>query len=341
MRLLPRTSAEWFGLAVRMFVPLLVIAMFLPISTKMPGRSHTGSQPSPSAAEQRTLERLRGDVRVLAGEIGERNVWHEAALQTAARHIEGAFSEAGLQPERQIFEARGVTVANIFAIKEGVSTADEVVVVGGHYDSVPGSPGANDNGSGVAAVLELARLLADVPMARTVHFVAFVNEEPPFFRSEEMGSFVYAAALKKRRVKVTAMLSLETIGYYSETPGSQRFPFPLGFFYPDTGNFIGFVANTDSKALLERTITTFRNTAPMPSEGVAAPSWIQGIDWSDQWSFWEHGYPALMVTDTAPFRYPHYHSALDRPDKITYEPFARVVTGLAAVVRELAGDGKG
>ncbi|MBF0380297.1 MAG: M28 family peptidase [Magnetococcales bacterium] len=302
----------------------------------MPGISHSGSQPALSSAEKITMERLKRDVAILAFEIGERNIWYKDELKAAAQYINGEFIKAGYSPQSQHYTARGVEVENIYAIKPGNSKADEVVVVGGHYDSVLGSPGANDNASGTAAVLELARLLADKPLAKTIHFVTFVNEEPPFFKKSDMGSLVYAKELNKRGVKVSAMLSLETIGYYSQKPSSQRFPFPLGFFYPETGNFIGFVANTSSKGLLEQAISTFRATTPFPSEGVAAPAWVMGIDWSDQWAFWKQGYPALMITDTAPYRYPQYHSATDLPDKISYESYSRVVTGLGSVVTDLA-----
>ncbi len=209
-------------------------------------------------------------------------------------------------------------------------------MIGAHYDSVAGAVGANDNGSGVAATLELARLMKDAKPSRTVRFVAFVNEEPPFYRSDQMGSGVYARRSRERKDNIVAMLSLETIGYYSDEPGSQRYPFPLNFFYPSTGNFIAFVSNLGSRPLLHASIAAFRRHAGFPSDGVAAPAFIPGIDWSDHRSFWQEGYPALMVTDTAPYRYPHYHTPQDTPDKVDYERLARVITGLHGMLRELA-----
>jgi Zn-dependent M28 family amino/carboxypeptidase len=218
---------------------------------------------------------------------------------------------------------------------KGGARASEIVIVGAHYDSVLGAPGANDNGSGVAAVIELARLFAAEKPARTLRLVAFVNEEPPFYHSDAMGSRHYARRSKERGENILAMLSLETIGYYSNLPGSQRYPFPLGLFYPSTGNFIAFVSNLTSRALLHETLASFRRHAGIPSEGVAAPAIIPGVDWSDHWSFWREGWAALMVTDTAPYRYPHYHSAQDTPEKVDYERLARVVTGLHGMLREL------
>jgi len=187
----------------------------------------------------------------------------------------------------------------------------------------------------VAAVIELARLIAAEKPARTLRLVAFVNEEPPFYHSDAMGSRHYARRSKERGENILAMLSLETIGYYSDWPGSQRYPFPLGFFYPSTGNFIAFVSNLSSRVLLHEAIASFRRHAGIPSEGVAAPAFIPGVDWSDHWSFWREDWAALMVTDTAPYRYPHYHSAQDTPDKVDYERLARVVTGLHGMLREL------
>ena len=207
-----------------------------------------------------------------------------------------------------------------------------------HYDSAPGTPGANDNGSAVASLLTLARRFAGQPQPRTLRFVFFVNEEPPFFQTAAMGSWVYAKECRRRHDRIVGMWSLETMGYYSDAKGSQHYPFPFSLFYPDTGNFIGFVANSQSGELLKRTIGGFRKHAQFPSEGVAAPDVVPGLGWSDHWSFWQEGYPAVMITDTALFRYPHYHEATDTPDRLDYDRLGRVVDGLTAVVRDLAAD---
>ncbi|MEW8016271.1 MAG: M28 family peptidase [Candidatus Thiodiazotropha endolucinida] len=305
---------------------------------QMPGKSYSGPFHPLDEEEVELRDRLKAHVEVLGGSIGERNVWHYSELEAAADYIRDFFVKYGYTPEIQVFNSGGKMVRNIAVELPGETIPEEIIVVGAHYDSVHGSPGANDNGTGVAAVLELSRLLKDEQLNRTVRFVAFANEEPPFFYSKEMGSQVYAARSREREERIVAMLSLETIGYYSDMPGSQRYPAPFNLFYPDSANFIGFVGNLSSRKLVRRSIDTFRRTTAFPSEGVAAPGWITGIGWSDHLSFWQAGYDAIMVTDTALFRYAHYHSSTDTPDKIDYTRTARVVKGLSHVVTALANE---
>ncbi len=307
------------------------------ISTKMPNSSYSGPFEPLSEEEAAVRGRLEQHVRMLADEIGERNIWHEEGLEASVNYMQTILRDSGYDVGIQEYAVQGIPVKNLEVELTGASLPGEIVVVGAHYDSVLGTPGANDNASGVAGVLEIARLLATEKLSRTVRFVAFVNEEPPFFLTDDMGSRVYAKQARKRGEHVVAMLSIETIGYYSEKPWSQRYPFPFSYFYPNTGNFIGFVSNSPSRDLLYQVIGTFRTHTPFPSEGIAAPEWITGVGWSDHWSFWREGYPAVMVTDTALFRYEHYHTADDTPDKIDYARTARVVTGLSRVVAELAG----
>ncbi|MDX1513543.1 MAG: M28 family peptidase [Gammaproteobacteria bacterium] len=304
--------------------------------TKMPGRSFEGALP-PLTDEQTDLSaRLETHVRALAGDIGERNLFRYEALLRAAGYIEETFESAGFEPRAQPFEVRGKTVRNIEVEIAGTEPASGIVVIGAHYDSVDGSPGANDNATGVGAVLELARLMRHRTPRRSVRFVTFVNEEPPFFYSDAMGSVRYADRSAKRGENIVAMLSLETIGYYDDRPGSQHYPVPLSLFYGDRGNFIGFVGNLKSRALVRRAVASFRDNARFPSEGLAAPGWLTGVGWSDHWSFWQVGYPAIMVTDTALFRYGEYHTAADRPRVVDFERYARVVDGLAPVIMDLA-----
>ena len=308
--------------------------------TNMPNQSWSDELPPLTVEQAEIADRLRRHIQVLAADIGERNIWREDTLETAAEYIESALQAAGYAVSSQVFSAQDIGVRNLEAILDGHSPAEDIVVIGAHYDTVSGSPGANDNGSGVAALLEIARLLAGKPLARSVRFVAFVNEEAPFFYTREMGSYRYADRARERGEKISAMLSLETIGYYADARGSQRYPNPVyAWFYPDTANFIGFVGNLKSRRLVRRCLGSFRRHAAFPSEGVAAPGNMLGIHWSDHWSFWQAGFPALMVTDTALFRYPHYHAATDTPERIDYERLARVVSGLAAVTMDLAEAG--
>jgi hypothetical protein len=331
----------------RVRITIAVFALFSLLwwfGMRMPGRN--ASAAAALAAEEVALrEELRADVQTLAGQIGERNMARYPQLNAAADFIENSFARAGLKPRRDSYELQGLACHNIEAEIRGSSP--ETVLVGAHCDSVFGSPGANDNGSGVAALLALARrFTARASSAKataaagltslTLRFVAFVNEEPPYFQTPQMGSFIYASRCKARGDQIAAMISLETIGYFSDAPRSQTYPaLGLGTFYPTVGNFIGFVGNIPSRALLRRVMSIFRAQAKLPSEGAALPAFIPGVGWSDQWAFWQHGYPGIMITDTAPFRYPHYHSATDTPDKLDYDRFALVVSGMQKVIEEL------
>jgi hypothetical protein len=320
--------------ALRITVAVVaIVALLWWFGMRMPGKNM--SKAAPLSPDEVTLrEELRADVQKLAGEIGERNMWHYQQLSAAADFIEDSFSRAGLNPRRDSYELRGQACHNIEVEISG--SRPEILLIGAHYDSVFGSPGANDNGSGVAAMLALARRFAGRKTEHTLRFVAFVNEEPPYFLSGEMGSLVYAGRCKARGDKISAMISLETVGYFSDEPNSQTYPSPgLGIFYPKVGNFIGFVANVHSRALLRRVIALFRQHAKIPSEGAALPWFVPGVSWSDQWSFWKHGYPGIMVTDTAPFRYLYYHSANDTPDKLDYDRFTLVVSGMEKVIEGL------
>jgi hypothetical protein len=322
------------------FLVLLAIALAVPgavlsLGVSMPGQSHTGPLPPLTEAQRALAGELRRDVTVLASEIGERNTRVPKGLDAARAFVRRELAAAGYAVREETWQERGVECANVIAELAG---SREILVVGAHYDSVAGCPGANDNGSGVAAVLAIARRMARSKCTRTVRFVLFANEEPPFFGSSDMGSAYHARACRKNGEHVFAMLSLETLGCYSDEPGSQRYPLPgLGWVYPTTGNFITFVGNFASRARVRDAVRIFRETTEFPSEGAALPGLVPGVGWSDQLSFWNEGYDALMVTDTAPFRYAHYHTAHDTPDKLDYERTARVVEGLQRVIERGSG----
>ena len=221
--------------------------------------------------------RLERHVWMLAEEIGERNLWRYGELQKSADYIAGVWEASSYQTERQAFQVNGREVHNLVAQLTGKGQPDQILVIGAHYDSVLGCPGANDNGSGVAALLEMARLLAGLRLHSSVRFVAFVNEEPPFFQTRQMGSWVYASRCRQRRERIYGMLSLETIGYYSDLLGSQRYPIPFALFYPDTANFIGIVGNLYSNNLVNQVTDTFRRHSDFPSESLSAPGWMTGV----------------------------------------------------------------
>jgi Zn-dependent M28 family amino/carboxypeptidase len=302
----------------------------------MPGKSFRGPLPPLTAKQSALAAELRRDVVELAQTIGERNTQRYAELRRAADYVEKQLSVAG-GVTRHTYTASGKACDNLEVELRGIKSPDEIVIVGGHYDSVLGCAGANDNASGTAGVLALSRILANSAPARTLRFVAFVNEEPPHFRTPEMGSRAYAKRCRERNENIVAMLSLETIGCFSDDESSQKYPAPLGMFYPSTGNFIAFVGNLMSGSLVRHCVRVFRAKAAFPSEGAAVPGFLPGVGWSDHESFWEQGYSGVMVTDTAPFRYPHYHLEGDTPDKVDFDRCARVVDGVEQVVRELAG----
>jgi hypothetical protein len=306
----------------------------------VPGRSYRGPLPPLSDDERALAPRLKGHIVAIASR--EHNVAHYEALEKTARYIETTLESYGYAVNRQTFDADDYvsgskSVRNIEVVIEPHDPAAETVVVGAHYDSAPGAPGANDNGSGAAAVIELARLLGDLKgvTTRRVRLVLFVNEEPPYFRTQEMGSWQYARALAARKERVVAMYSLETIGYYSDKPG-QRYPFPFGLIFPDRGDFLAFVGTLAARPLVRASIASFRAHAKFPTIGGVAPASIPGIDWSDHWAFEQQGFPAIMLTDTAPFRYPYYHTFLDTPDKVDVERLARVVKGIEGMIRDAA-----
>ncbi len=281
-------------------------------------------------------EQLRHHVQTLAGDIGARNVWRPGTLARAAAYIENTWREQGYAVRRQTFTAANIEVANLEVVHTGKERPQEIIVIGAHYDTVEFSPGANDNGSGVAALLELSRYFAKRDTARTITFVAFVNEEPPFFETDQQGSRVYAAEARRLGNDIRAMLSLETMGYFSNAPGSQKYPPLFRWFYPSKGNFIGFVSDLKSRAVLHQAVAAFRAQTDFPVECCSTWSRVPGVGWSDHASFWGEGYRALMVTDTAPYRYAYYHSELDTPDRLDYAALARVTAGLCGTVETLA-----
>jgi len=275
---------------------------------------------------------LERHVQVLAGDIGERNVFRPDALHAAADYISQQWAGRGCVATRQNYQVQGVSCANIEVALAGSVHTDEIIVLGAHYDTVRNSPGADDNASGVAALLEIAGMLGAFPPRYTVRCVAFVNEEAPFFFRRDMGSLRYARAARQRGDRIRLMLSLEMLGYYRDEPGTQTYPPLLHRFYPECGNFIGFVSNLRWARRLRWLVDAFQASSDFPLEAAALPWWVPGVASSDHSSFWRQGYPAVMVTDTAYLRNPHYHTAHDVPATLDYVRMAAVTRGLAESV---------
>lgn len=323
--------------AVFLFILLSPIVLAY-LCMNMPGETMPTSLSPLTGAQRELSSRLEQHVIKLAGEIGERNDSDPKAYNNAADFIAETFQESGLVPYEEELGDK-LQYRNIIAEQYGTSQPEEVIIVGAHYDTVWLSSGADDNASGVAAMLEIARHLKTKELARTIRFVAFANEEYPHFLTDNMGSLFHAKRSYEREDKIIAMLSLEMLGYYSDEVDSQSYPSPLSWFYPSKANFIAFVSDFSSRNLLKKSIGLFRESKTFPSEGLTAPvALIPDVRRSDQAAFWHYNYPAFMVTDTAAYRYNAYHNAKDVPDRLDYDSMARVTTGLIAVLEELAGN---
>lgn len=312
----------------------------LGLACDRPPRDPVAEDRDAGAVEVDAVAALRGHVDRLAGEIGGRDLEHVEQLTAAADYIRAQWQAQGYEVHAQRFVVATPEgpreVANLEVELPGRGPA--LVIVGAHYDTCLGNPGADDNASGVALMLELSRVLAGERLDRSVRFVAFVNEEPPYFRDDEaMGSRVYARALREAGHELAAMLSLESVGYFRDEPGSQHYPAIVAPLYPDTGNFVAVVGKTGSRPLVRRVARALERHGRVAVESIAAPATITGIDWSDHASFWAQGWPqAVMITDTATFRNPHYHQPSDRPDTLDYERMAELLVALT--LRELASE---
>lgn len=326
-------------ISISLVVLLLVIVASVNYCLVMPGSSYKGKLPPLSLEEVSLKQHLYQHVHQLAVAIGERNFRYPEQLEKTAQYIKAQLESDGWHVETQTYEFGGQSFKNLIVERRGTTRPEEIVVVGAHYDSVVGCPAANDNGTGVAALLCLAQKYKTLSSARTIRFVAFTNEEQ-FFGTEAMGSYQYAQSCLRKQEKIVAMFSLETLGYYSDLVRSQQYPPPLNFFYPNRGNFIAFVGALSAAPLVRECVQQFRATEKFPCEGGAAPTWIQGIDWSDHKAFSALGYPALMITDTAIFRYPFYHTSQDKIEHIDFDRLTLVTNGIGNVIAHLVSSEK-
>jgi Zn-dependent M28 family amino/carboxypeptidase len=276
----------------------------------------------------------------LAGLIGPRHLGAPQSMTAAATLIEREFSTIGYNVQRQIYHAAGHEVANLIAEIPGNRRHDEIVILGAHYDTVSTTPGADDNASAVAVLVEAARMLRSCQPKRTIRFVAFACEEPPYFYTGEMGSQVYARQCKSRGENIIGMLCLEMVGYYRDEPHSQQRPPTIPKFlhpaFPHRGNFLAAVGNFRSWKLNWQFRRGFKRAVRFPLFSICLPETIHEIRLSDNSSFWDQGYAALMLTDTSFLRNPHYHEPTDTPDTLDYPRMASVTLGVAGGVARLA-----
>jgi Zn-dependent M28 family amino/carboxypeptidase len=273
--------------------------------------------------------RLVEHVRYLSDTLGDRSIYRPQALQAAQDYVSRSFSAMGYAPEPQSFTYLGQEVANVIA---GRPEKSGYYLLGAHFDTVAGTPGADDNASGVAVLLETARLAASLSPAPPWAFVGFTTEEPPAFSTPYMGSRVYARRAREQGHIIKGMLCLEMVGYYLQAPNSQPLPFPLKYLgYPTTGNFIGLIADWHSRPLLSALEQALKSGCRLPVAGLSIPfggHLLPESRLSDHASFWDQGYPALMLTDTAFLRNPNYHGPGDAPATLDFDAMLELTLGL-------------
>lgn len=293
---------------------------------------------------QQLASRLKGHVEVLAGLIGPRHLGKPSTMDAAVVYIQRQLTAIGDTVRQMPYPVKEMQAINLAVERPGKKRTKEIVVVGAHYDTVPETPGADDNASAVAMLIEVARLTAGCPRQRTLRFVAFACEEPPHFYMETMGSQQYARGCRKANENIVGMLCLEMVGYYSDAPKSQGIPpgIPrmLRWAFPRRGNFLTAVGNLRSIPLVHGFRRGFKRASKLPLYSIALPEAIQEIRLSDNGSFWDQGYPALMITDTSFLRNPHYHQASDMPDTLDYARLAAGTLGVAGAVCRICGCGK-
>ena len=280
--------------------------------------------------------KLHRHVKELTVEIGSRSVHEYDNIEAAKEYIVDCLKAFGYEPSLQTFTYSRKKYSNIIASITGTKHPDETVIIGAHYDTARGTPGADDNASAVATLLEIARALKDFSPDRTLKLIFFVIEEPPIFKSEQMGSYIYAKEAKGRKENITSMMSLEMLGYYTNEKDGQTYPFPImSRVYPSTPNFIAVVGNLKSTSLVGKVKHSLEAGSRIPVESLSALSFIPGVDFSDHRSFWKMGYPAVMITDTAFYRNPNYHKEDDTIDTLDFDKMAELLKGLIQAAKDL------
>ena len=330
-----KSSLTWYRLAALLAAAisiLLVATLFFTARPNLPlFASQVPIQARTVGADVALPQRLEGHVRTLVEQFAPREHTSITQLDAASEYIRTELSKHSREVAFQNYQANGKKYRNVVA-RFGPDTTD-IIVVGAHYDSFDALPAADDNASGVAGLIELARLLANEKLGKRLELVAYTLEEPPYFLTEFMGSAIHAKSVKAAMKSVSLMLSLECIGYFSDAPNSQNFPVSvLGAVYPTTGNFIALVGHYREGALAQRVRETMRSATSLPVHSINAPAFVAGIDFSDHLNYWNEGFVGMMVTDTAFMRNLNYHTVEDTPEKLDYRRMAEVVRGVSSVV---------
>src|SRR3989339_121273 len=268
---------------------------------------------------------LKVHVVKLSDEIPLKSKSSYNRIKISAEYIKAEFKKAGYTPETQKYDISSMHFENIFVTKKGLT--DRLLIIGAHYDTYF-NPGADDDLSGVAVMLETAKQAIKINTTDTIIFAAFVNEEPPNFKTDTMGSYVFAKALKEKKAELSGAVILESVGYYSDKPASQTYPPLFGFFYPNKGNFAALVSNFSSRNLAAKLVSSFKNATSLPLKKAVTFDFVPGVDFSDNWGFWKEGYPAVMIRDTAFFRNPNYHTSKDTYEKLDYQKMGEIVKAL-------------
>jgi hypothetical protein len=264
-------------------------------------------------------------------DLGPRNSKDDrsyAQLRRCEAWIKERWESQGYAVKKQTFSFDGREYSNLDIEIQGDSAPNEIIIVSAQYDTLPDSPGANNNGSGMAILFALSNLLRNHAPHRTIRLIEFVNEEDPFFGTGKMGSYQYAKRAYEQRENIRVMLSLDSLGIYRNEPGSQRFPFPFSLFYPDRGNFLAFIGDFNARRYMLEATTGFKKGSSFPIEAGVVPKWVEGAGWSDHQSFWKFGYPGIMVTDTGGFRSPYHTTREDTLEKLDFEAMSRIVLGM-------------
>jgi hypothetical protein len=273
---------------------------------------------------------MEADIEYLQS-LGPRNSENEKnykQLRQCEEWIRQRWESQGYVVKKHTFSIKGKEYSNLEIEIKGRTVPSEIIIISAQYDTLPDSPGANNNGSGMAILFQLSSLLKKHTPDRTIRLLNFVNEEDPFFGTEMMGSFQYAKRCRQRGEEIQVMLSLDALGIYKDEPGSQKLPFPFSLFYPDRGNFLAFIGNLGSRKYMVEATRSFKKGSSFPIEAGVVPEWVEAADWSDHRSFWQFGYPGIMVTDTGGFRSIYHTTKEDTLEKLDFGAMSRIVIGV-------------